>query len=57
MSMEKIVLLTGGSSGIGRCAARRLADAGCRVYELSRRDSGRQASPPALRRDPALGTR
>ncbi|MFR8873989.1 MAG: SDR family NAD(P)-dependent oxidoreductase [Oscillospiraceae bacterium] len=40
--MEKIVLLTGGSSGIGRCAARRLADAGCRVYELSRRDS-RQA--------------
>ena len=42
MSTEKIVLLTGGSSGIGRCAARRLADAGCRVYELSRRDS-RQA--------------
>lgn len=28
MSTEKIVLLTGGSSGIGRCAARRLADAG-----------------------------
>ena len=25
MSTEKIVLLTGGSSGIGRCAARRLA--------------------------------
>lgn len=32
MSTEKIVLLTGGSSGIGRCAARRLADAGCRDF-------------------------
>ena len=28
MSTEKIVLLTGGSSGIGRCAARRLAEGG-----------------------------
>lgn len=36
--MEKIVLITGGSSGIGECAAKALHDKGCRVYELSRRD-------------------
>ena len=36
--MRKVALVTGGSSGIGRCAARALADAGCAVYELSRRD-------------------
>lgn len=39
MSTEKVVLLTGGSSGIGQCTARHLVRAGCRVYELSRRDS------------------
>ena len=32
MSTEKIVLLTGGSSGIGRCAARRLGAGGCPGY-------------------------
>ena len=39
MKSETVVLLTGGSSGIGQCTARYLAEAGCRVYELSRRDS------------------
>ena len=39
MKNETVVLLTGGSSGIGQCTARYLAEAGCRVYELSRRDS------------------
>ena len=36
--MSKIAVITGGSSGIGLCAARALRDAGCKVYELSRRD-------------------
>ena len=36
--MNKVALVTGGSSGIGRSAARALHDAGCAVYELSRRD-------------------
>ena len=35
---NKIVLLTGGSSGIGRATAKALQESGCRVYELSRRD-------------------
>lgn len=36
--MRKTALVTGGSSGIGRCAAAALRDAGCIVYEFSRRD-------------------
>lgn len=36
--MAEIAVVTGGSSGIGRCTARSLLDAGCRVYELSRRE-------------------
>jgi len=36
--MTKVVLLTGGSSGIGAAAAGALADKGCRVYTLSRRE-------------------
>lgn len=39
MKTGKVVLLTGGSSGIGQCTAQSLVKAGCRVYELSRRDS------------------
>lgn len=34
---QPVVLVTGGSSGIGRCAAAALRDAGCKVYEISRR--------------------
>lgn len=35
--MGKVVLLTGGSSGIGLCTAFALRDRGCKVYEISRR--------------------
>lgn len=37
-SMPKIAIVTGGSSGIGRATALALREAGCRVYEFSRRD-------------------
>ena len=37
--MNKVVMITGGSSGIGLCTAAALRDRGCKVYELSRRDS------------------
>ena len=37
--MEKVVLITGGSSGIGRECALELAANGCRVYEMSRRET------------------
>lgn len=37
--MNRVAVITGGSSGIGLCTAKALAEAGCRVYELSRRDS------------------
>lgn len=37
--MRKLVaVVTGGSSGIGRCTAAALAQAGCAVYEFSRRE-------------------
>ncbi len=36
--MEKTAIVTGGSSGIGRCVAAALRDSGCAVYEFSRRD-------------------
>jgi NAD(P)-dependent dehydrogenase (short-subunit alcohol dehydrogenase family) len=35
---KKVALVTGGSSGIGRCTAKVLRDAGCTVYEFSRRE-------------------
>lgn len=35
---KKIALVTGGSSGIGLCTAAALRDAGCIVYEFSRRE-------------------
>ena len=34
---NKVAVVTGGSSGIGLCTAEALRDAGCTVYELSRR--------------------
>lgn len=37
--MAKVALVTGGSSGIGRCVAAGLAEKGCQVYEFSRRES------------------
>ena len=37
--MEQVVLITGGSSGIGDSVARILAADGCRVYEMSRGES------------------
>lgn len=36
--MDKVCLITGGSSGIGLAAAKALAAKGVKVYELSRRD-------------------
>lgn len=35
---KKIAVVTGASSGIGRCTAMALRDSGCKVYDLSRRD-------------------
>jgi NAD(P)-dependent dehydrogenase (short-subunit alcohol dehydrogenase family) len=35
---NKVAVVTGGSGGIGRCTAAALRDAGCTVYELSRRE-------------------
>ena len=37
--MGKVVLITGGSSGIGKNAALALVKAGCTVYEMSRKES------------------
>ena len=42
--MNKVVVITGGSSGIGLHAAKHLAQHGCRVYELSRREAGTEAA-------------
>ena len=40
MSEKKVAIVTGGTSGIGRATALALQDAGCAVYELSRRAQG-----------------
>lgn len=37
--MSIVAVITGGSSGIGKCTASALRKIGCTVYELSRRDS------------------
>ena len=42
---KKVVLLTGGSSGIGLSTARALCSAGCTVYEMSRKPS---ENPPIV---------
>ena len=41
--MGKVVILTGGTSGIGQAVVRRLRAKGCRVYEFSRRASASDA--------------
>ena len=38
--MDKVIIVTGGTSGIGLNTARALAAQGCRVYEFSRREGG-----------------
>ena len=40
MSEQKVAVVTGGTSGIGRATALALKDAGCTMYELSRRAEG-----------------
>lgn len=40
MSDHRVAVVTGGTSGIGRATALALRDAGCTVYELSRRAEG-----------------
>ncbi len=35
---EKVAIITGANSGIGRCVAKALTDAGCTVYDFSRRE-------------------
>ena len=42
--MDKVIVITGGTSGIGLQAARELSQKGCRVYELSRREDGTDAA-------------
>ena len=42
--IEKVIVITGGTSGIGLQAARMLSRRGCRVYELSRRENGTDAA-------------
>jgi len=37
--MNKVIIITGGTSGIGLETAKQLAVAGCRVYEFSRREA------------------
>ena len=38
--MAKICVITGGTSGIGKCTAEAMAQKGYTVYELSRRAEG-----------------
>ena len=39
-NMKQVVIVTGGTSGIGLNTAKILAEKGCTVYEFSRRDTG-----------------
>ena len=47
----KVVIVTGGTSGIGLYTARSLAESGCRVYEFSRRDAAAEPGVTHIRAD------
>ena len=49
--MKKVIVITGGTSGIGRETAKALAQQGCAVYELSRRGAGADPRIRHLRAD------
>ena len=49
--MNRVIVITGGTSGIGLEAAKALAKRGCTVYELSRRESGVDPRVHHLRAD------
>ena len=49
--MNKVIVITGGTSGIGLETAKALAAQGCTVYELSRRDAGADARIRHIRAD------
>ena len=49
--MSKVVIITGGTSGIGLATAKTLAREGCRVYEFSRRESGQTQGVNHIRAD------
>lgn len=52
MKTGKVVLLTGGSSGIGQCTAQSLVKAGCRVYVSAAGQQPARHHPSGLRCDP-----
>ena len=49
--MSKIAVITGGTSGIGLATAKELLAHDCRVYELSRRESGAAEGVTHIRAD------
>lgn len=49
--MNQVVVVTGGSSGIGLAVARAFHARGCRVYELSRRDAAHGSGTIHIRAD------
>lgn len=48
---KDVVIVTGGTSGIGLFTARKLAEKGCSVYELSRRDAAPSPGVTHIRAD------
>lgn len=54
---DKVALVTGGRSGIGRAVARRLRDEGARVFTAQRGGDGEFEAIPADFADPASPAR